>query len=149
MKSKHSIFLIPLLFIRNPFKMGEILKSPNIINILGTDNLGRDIYTRLILGTVNTLVIILISITLASIIGNIIGIISGYYGGIIDNITQFFVDLVLSIPSILIVIFIVVIMGSGYLSLVISISTIYMPLIIKYSRGLVVIEKNKDYITAT
>lgn len=149
MKIKKLLYFLPLiLFIRNPFSLGDIFQKPSLIHILGTDNLGRDIYTRLLIGTANTLIIVFLALIIATLIGNIIGIISGYYGGILDSIIQFIIEIILSIPAILISITVVFVIGSGYKSLIIAMIIIYLPLIIRYARGLVLTEKNKEYISA-
>lgn len=143
-----SFIIFTLVFIRNPFSMGKVLSSPSFYNILGTDNLGRDIFTRLILGTFNTLIIVFISIILASIVGVFIGLLSGYYGSYIDKFFQTFVGILLSIPSVLIAITVVVVLKVGFFSIIFAMFLMYLPLVINYARGLVIAEKNKDYITA-
>lgn len=143
------VFLL-LISIKHPSKMvdNNILASPSLNHILGTDNLGRDIYTRLLWGTFNTLIISLISILLSTIIGTLIGGISGYFGGYIDLALQTFIEIILSIPSILIAIAVVVIMGSGFYSIIFAIFLMYLPLIVSYARGLTIKEKDKEYISA-
>ena len=89
------LLILPFLFfLKNPFSIenGNILSRPSLIHILGTDNLGRDIYTRLVIGTFNTLIIVFLSMILATLIGVFLGFLSGYFGGIIDNIIQTIID---------------------------------------------------------
>lgn len=149
-KLKFILFLIPIIFLRNPYTISDskILLAPSFRNILGTDNLGRDIYTRLLIGTCNTLLIVLISIVLASLLGILLGAISGYYSGTLDNIIQMFIEIILSIPSILIAISVIVIIGVGYKALILAIMLMYLPSITNYSRGLFIKEKDKEYIIA-
>ena len=148
---KYIILIILLaLFIKNPNTMidGKILQRPTLSHILGTDNLGRDIYTRLIFGTFNTLSVVILSISISTIIGTLIGGISGFYGGYIDSIIQTFIHIILSIPSILIAITVVVIMGTGFYSLVFAMVIMYLPLIVSYVRGITIKEKEKEYVMA-
>ncbi|VWL85265.1 ABC transporter permease [Oceanivirga miroungae] len=152
-KLKYMMYIIFLLliiyFLKNPYKLSDnILKAPSFNNFLGTDDLGRDIYSRLVMGTFNSIFIVIISIGLASIIGNIIGLLSGYYGGFIDYIVSQFIEMILSIPGILIAVAVVVIVRKAFLSLVLALIIMYLPLIIMYTRGLVIKEKSKEYITA-
>ncbi|WP_156285990.1 ABC transporter permease [Oceanivirga salmonicida] len=143
------IFFILVLFIKNPYDINsEFLQRPSLSNLMGTDDLGRDIYTRLLLGTFNTVLISAISIGLCTIIGNIIGFLSGYFGGIIDYVFQMLVEIILSIPSILIAVTVVVIIQKPQISLVISMIIMYLPLVINYARGLVIKEKDKNYVIA-
>lgn len=149
-KIKYIIPLILLFFIRNPFKIDNlhILARPSLLHLLGTDNLGRDIFTRLLIGTVNTIMIVLIAVVLSSIIGNLLGFLSGYFGGVVDNVVEMAIDILLSIPSILVVITIVVLLGAGFKSLIFAILVIYLPSITNYARGLIIKEKDKEYILA-
>lgn len=144
------LIILFVLFIKNPNTMldGQILQKPSLAHILGTDNLGRDIYTRLIFGTFNTLTVVVISISLSTMIGTLIGGISGFYGGYIDNIIQTFIHIILSIPSILIAITVVVIMGPGFYSLIFAMVLMYLPLIVSHVRGITIKEKEKEYVMA-
>ncbi|WP_067139874.1 ABC transporter permease [Oceanivirga salmonicida] len=143
------IFFILVLFIKNPYDINsEFLQRSSLSNLMGTDDLGRDIYTRLLLGTFNTVLISAISIGLCTIIGNIIGFLSGYFGGIIDYVFQMLVEIILSIPSILIAVTVVVIIQKPQISLIISMIIMYLPLVINYARGLVIKEKDKNYVIA-
>ena len=145
------LLILPFLFfLKNPFSIenGNILSRPSLIHILGTDNLGRDIYTRLVIGTFNTLIIVFLSMRSATLIGVFLGFLSGYFGGIIDNIIQTIIDIILSIPSILIAITVVVILKSGYKALILAILIMYLPSITNYARGLAIKEKNKEYVMA-
>ncbi|WP_068448924.1 ABC transporter permease [Caviibacter abscessus] len=151
---KYILIIVAIFFIfiniKNPSRMSDnnLLSAPSIHHVLGTDNLGRDIYTRLLWGTFNTLAISLLSILLSTVVGTIIGGISGYFGGYIDLALQTFIEIILSIPSILIAITVVVIMGSGFYSIIFAIFLMYLPLIVNYSRGLTIKEKDKEYIMA-
>lgn len=147
---KYTPILFLLVFLKNPYTINgsKILIKPDIYNILGTDNLGRDIYTRLLIGTLNTLLIVFLSIILATLIGTILGFLSGYFGGIIDNLIQMCIDIILSIPSILIAITVVVILKSGYKALILAILIMYLPSITNYARGLAIKEKDKEYVLA-
>lgn len=147
---KYLIFLPLVIFLKNPYAIEstKILSKPSFMHIFGTDNLGRDIFTRLIIGTFNTLFIVFLSITLATIIGVVLGFLSGYFGGILDNFIQTMIDILLSIPSILIAITVVVILKSGYKALILAILLMYLPTITNYARGICIREKNKEYVMA-
>lgn len=156
MMSKRRYLLLFLLVIicfflyQDPYAMDEnkILAAPNFYNILGCDNLGRDIFSRLLLGSFYTLVIAFLSVSLAIITGVLIGSIAGYYGKLIDGIVVSIVEVIISIPGILIALGIIIILGTGFHSLIVAIFVIYIPRCVNVVRGLVKKEKNMEYVTA-
>ena len=151
-------YLIPLViviifcifFYQNPYFMEEskILAPPSLENILGCDNLGRDIFSRLILGGAYTIIIAFFSISLAVVTGVLIGGLAGYYGGFIDGIIMSIIEVIISIPAILIALGIIIVMGTGFYSLIVAIFVIYIPRCVNVIRGLVKKEKNMEYIIA-
>lgn len=144
------VIIFCVFFYQNPYFMEEskILASPSLENILGCDNLGRDIFSRLILGGVYTIVIAFFSISLAVVTGVLIGGLAGYYGGFIDGIIMSIIEVIISIPAILIALGIIIVMGTGFYSLIVAIFVIYIPRCVNVIRGLVKKEKNMEYIIA-
>ena len=108
---------------------------------MGCDNLGRDIFSRLILGSFYTLLIAFLSISLAVLVGILIGSIAGYYGKIIDGIIVSLVEVIMSIPGILIALGIIIILGTGFHSLIVAIFVIYIPRCVNVVRGLEIKKK--------
>lgn len=144
-----ALFIIVCIFYyQDPYAMEEsrILIAPNLKNILGCDNLGRDIFSRLLLGSFYTLSIAFLSVFLAVLTGVIIGSLAGYYGGVIDWIVMSIVEVIISIPSILIALGIIIILGTGFHSLIVAIFVIYIPRCVNVIRGLVKKEKNMEYV---
>ena len=88
-------------------------------NILGADNLGRDILSRLLIGSRYSLFIAFATVFFASLLGIILGLISGYYGGYIDNFIMRFADIQLSIPALLLAIAIIAVLGPNIINLII------------------------------
>lgn len=146
-----TIFVLScIIFYQDPYAMSEkkILLGPTLENILGCDNLGRDIFSRLVLGSFNTLIISFISSTLAITFGVLIGSIAGYYGKFLDGVIMTLVEVIISIPGILIALGIIIILGTGFHSLVVAIFVIYIPRCVNVVRGLVKKEKNMEYVVA-
>ena len=135
-------------FYQNPYKISEnfTLLKPNFQHILGTDNLGRDIFSRLLLGTFYSVVIAFSATLLASIVGSLLGAIAGYFGGYIDELLLFISEIFMSIPAILIILGVIVVLHTGFHSIIIALFILYMPRTINYVRGLVKQEKHKNYI---
>lgn len=142
--------IICFFFYQDPYAMVEskILSAPSMENILGCDNLGRDIFSRLVLGSFYTLAIAFLSISLAVITGVLIGSIAGYYGKIIDGVIMSLVEVIISIPGILIALGIIIVLGTGFHSLIVAIFVIYIPRCVNVVRGLVKKEKNMEYVIA-
>ena len=116
--------------------------------LLGTDDLGRDILSRLIYGARISLMVSVISVSLAFFFGTLIGAISGYKKGWIDNITMRLMDIILSFPYILLAIVIVAYLGPSLKNAMIAIGITYVPRFARIVRGSVLEECEKDYVTA-
>ena len=117
-------------------------------NILGTDDLGRDILSRLIYGARVSLLVALVSVGLAFFFGTLIGTISGYYKGRLDDIVMRVMDIILAFPYILLAIVVVAFLGPSLQNAMIAIGITYMPRFARIVRASVLEECEKDYVTA-
>jgi ABC-type dipeptide/oligopeptide/nickel transport system permease subunit len=117
-------------------------------HILGTDDLGRDILSRIIYGARISLLVSVISVSLAFVCGTLIGSISGYKKGKLDNIVMRLMDIILSFPYILLAIVIVAYLGPSLRNAMIAIGITYVPRFARIVRGSVLEECEKDYVTA-
>ena len=118
-------------------------------NILGTDDLGRDILSRLVYGARVSLVVALATVGIAVFFGSFLGAISGYYKGFLDNIIMRFMDILLAFPHILLAIVIMAYLGPGLTNAMIAIGIIYIPRFARIVRASVLEECEKDYVTAS
>ncbi len=116
--------------------------------LLGTDKQGRDILSRIIYGTRTALLSALMVVILSEFIGVPLGLISGYYGGFIDNLIMRAWDILLSFPSLLLVILIVAAFGRGLSSAVVALSIVYVPMISRVVRSAALVERELDYVEA-
>ena len=128
--------------------MGNGLAGPSLDHLLGTDNLGRDIFSRLVVGTRLSLIGPLIVVTLSTILGVLFGLVGGYFGGLIDGITGRTWDLLLGFPPLLLAIALIAVFRPGFVTAVIAISIIYVPLLARVVRSVVLVEKRKAYVDA-
>ena len=137
-----------IFFYQNPYKISEnfTLLKPSFQHILGTDNLGRDIFSRLLLGTFYSIFISFSAILLAGIVGSVLGAVAGYFGGYIDEFFLFISEIFMSIPVILITLGIIVLLNNGFHSIILALFVLYMRRTLSYVRGLVKREKHKNYI---
>lgn len=126
----------------------HVLQRPSWAHPFGTDSIGRDIFSRVILGTRYSLAIALLSVTIGALIGIPVGLISGYFGGRIDSVLMGFIDILLTIPVIVLAIAIVTVMGPGMVGLVVAISITFAPRLARITRGRVFEVKEEVYVSA-
>ena len=107
-------------FYQNPYKISEnfTLLKPSFKHILGTDNLGRDIFSRLLLGTFYSIFIAFSAILFSGIIGSLLGAIAGYFESYFDELFLFISEIFMSIPVILITLGIIVLLNNGFHSVI-------------------------------
>lgn len=117
-------------------------------HILGTDELGRDMFTRIVWGSRTSLSIGLASISLACVLGVAIGCIAGYYGKTVDNIMMRFIDVLMAVPNTLLGISIVAALGNSIGVLVLAIGLGSMPSFARVTRSAVIMVREMEYIEA-
>jgi peptide/nickel transport system permease protein len=121
---------------------------PSLQHPFGTDNLGRDIFSRVIHGTRISLQIGTMVVAIASIVGITLGSIAGFYGGLSDNIIMRFIDILLAIPQILLAISISAALGPGLRNVMIAVAISSIPSYARIVRGSVLSLKDQEFIEA-
>ncbi|MCT4619908.1 MAG: ABC transporter permease subunit [Marinisporobacter sp.] len=124
------------------------MEGPSMSHWAGTDAYGRDILSRIIIGSRISLVVGLSSVTVGMIIGSLLGLISGYYGGILDNLIMRFCDVLFAFPGILLAIAIVAILGPGLENVVVAVATFSIPVFARIVRGSTLSIKETVYVEA-
>lgn len=117
-------------------------------HLLGTDNFGRDVLSRIILGTRVSLAISLSAVGLAMVIGALWGIVAGYKGGRVDMISTRFIDMLMTFPTIILGLMVLAVLGSGMFNLAIAIAVAITPRFARIARGSAIALKERDYIQA-
>lgn len=117
--------------------------------LLGTDDVGRDILSRLIYGARLSLFVGVIVVTLSLAAGILLGVTAGYFGGIYEILVMRLMDIILALPSLLLALAIVAILGPSLQNAILSIAVIVMPHYVRLTRASILAEKNKDYVTAS
>ena len=126
----------------------ERLKGWSDTHYLGTDGVGRDIFSRIVYGTRISLKVGLIAMTFSIGFGTLFGAIAGYYGGRLDNLVMRVMDMMLAMPSILLAMVIVTILGQSLTNAIIAVSIVYIPQYARILRAAVLKVRELDYVVA-
>ncbi|GIO07692.1 nickel ABC transporter permease [Brevibacillus reuszeri] len=143
--------LAPLLSTHDPYEMNvkeRLLDPLEGGHLLGTDQFGRDLFTRILYGARVSLEVGIVSVSLALVIGVTLGLISGYYGGWIDTVIMRFVDIVLSFPVLLLAIAFVAALGPGIENVIIALALVYWTSYARLVRATVLSIKEEEYVQA-
>ena len=116
---------------------------------LGTDDVGRDILSRLIYGARLSLTIGAVVVTLALAVGVTLGLCAGFFGGLVDIAVMRLMDIMLALPALLLAIVIVAVLGPGLTNAMIAVTVVVVPHYARLTRGAVLSELGRDYVTAS
>lgn len=122
------------------------LQGPNNTYWFGTDQFGRDIFSRSIDGMRRSLSVAILSVSIAALVGVFLGVIGGFFGGWIDNIVVRSSDVIFAFPAILLALAIVNSLGNSWIDTSIAIAIVYTPIFIRVARGPVLTVKEMDYV---
>ncbi|WP_425058965.1 Glutathione transport system permease protein GsiD [Sporomusa carbonis] len=126
----------------------SLLQPPSARNLLGTDEFGRDILSRIIYGTRISITVSLSSVFIGSVIGTVVGLTAGYYGGSYDSFVMRTCDIMFAFPGILQAIAIIAILGPGLHNVIVAVAIYTVPQFIRIIRGSTLALKNMMYIEA-
>ncbi len=126
----------------------RIAESPSRDHWLGTDELGRDIFSRIIYGTRVSLQVGFVAVSISVIVGGFLGAMSGYYGGKLDNVIMRMMDVLLAIPSILLAIAIVSAFGGGLVNVMVAVGISSIPIYARIVKASVISIKEQEFIEA-
>jgi peptide/nickel transport system permease protein len=140
----------PLVTSYNPTTINLLtpLQSPSAAHWLGTDQLGRDIWTRLVYGARTDLSVAFIAVLTPFAVGTVLGAIAGYLGGWLDNLIMRIADVVVAFPFYVLVIVLVFLLGPGTSSIYIAISVVSWISYARIIRGSTLVAKNQEYVLA-
>jgi ABC-type dipeptide/oligopeptide/nickel transport system permease subunit len=140
----------PLIAPYDPYKaqLRDALQPPSLKHLLGTDPLGRDVFSRIIYGTRISLQVGLIAVGIAACIGTALGLVAGYFSGWPDGIIMRLMDGLLAIPPLMLALAIAAVLGGGLTNIMISLGVALLPTYSRLMRGMVLSVKETDYVTA-
>jgi len=135
---------------KNPYELsGSFGAPPSSENILGTDQVGRDVLSRLIYASRVSLMVGIGAVAIYTVIGTILGAVSGYFGGWIDMLFMRVTDVFMSFPSLMVVLVVVSVLGPSLTNMIIIIGLLGWPPIARLVRGSVLSLKQMDYVKAS
>lgn len=142
--------LAPIIAPHSPtaFSLGEQLGPPSFAHPLGTDELGRDMLSRLIWGARITLLMTLGAVLLALVTGAFLGILAGFEGGWVDTLIMRCMDVLLAMPTFLLAVAIIAALGTGTTNVILAVGISSMPMFARIARGSTIAVKQEDYVTA-
>lgn len=140
----------PLIANHDPSALGRRsqLDSPSGANFFGTDELGRDVFSRVLYGSRISLIVATFTVVVSTVLGTLLGAVSGYFEGKVDMVLQRLVDAVMSIPVLILALFIVALLGSSVRNVVIALAVIYTPRFSRIARGEMLRVKNAEFVAA-
>jgi peptide/nickel transport system permease protein len=125
------------------------LVGPSATYFFGTDQLGRDVFSRVLAGARDILLIVPAATLLGIVGGTIVGLISGYFRGRVDDVASRVVDAVLALPLIVIAVTVLVALGHSTVTLIIVIGVVFTPIVSRTVRAAVLSERQLDYVAAS
>lgn len=142
--------LAPVVAPYDPLKqnLNHTLARPDRIHLLGTDNVGRDVLSRVIFGTRVSLAAGFGSVVIAVLVGGLLGLLAGYAGGRVDGLVMRTMDAVLSFPPLVLALALGAVLGAGLTGVVIALAVVYTPTFARLMRGQVLTITAREYVDA-
>jgi peptide/nickel transport system permease protein len=132
----------------NKTAVKEILQPPSASHILGTDDVGRDVFSRLVYGSRISLQVAFTVVTIASVLGTLLGAVSGYFGGVVDSIIMRIVDIFLSVPPLVLAIVAVSVLGPSLVNVMLGLALVWWTWYARLVRGEVLRLKESQFVLA-
>jgi peptide/nickel transport system permease protein len=142
--------LAPVVAPYDPLKqnLNNTLARPDWTHLMGTDNVGRDVFSRMVYGTRVSLVAGFGSVVIAVLVGGLLGLLAGYAGGRVDNLVMRMMDAVLSFPPLVLALALGAVLGAGLTGVVIALGVVYTPTFARLMRGQVLSITAREYVDA-
>lgn len=130
----------------NDFATGHLPPGPE--HLMGTDRLGRDVLSRVMVGARDVLIVAPLAAILGVTVGSLLGLIMGYYRGLVDDIISRIIEAFLSLPVILVALLTLVVLGSSTMVVVLVVGILFTPIVARTVRSAVIAERDLDYVTS-
>jgi len=126
----------------------ESLSPPTVAHILGTDDLGRDLFSRVVYGARISLFVGVSTVLLSMLIGVLLGLLAGYFGGWLDNVIMRYIDLQWAFPNFIIAVYLVAVFGTGLANVIIAITLAFLDDFARIARGMALAIRSEEYVVA-
>ena len=126
----------------------DMMSAPSKMHLLGTDDLGRDLLSRIIWGTQISLFVGVSTVFISLVLGVILGVVAGYYGGWADMIIMRYIDLQWAFPNFIIAVYLVAVFGTGLLNVIVAISLAFLDDLARVARSKVLTLKEQQFVEA-
>lgn len=135
----------------DPYAMDSaaFMSPPSAAHIMGTDNMGRDIFSRILYGAQISLRVSITSVAIATVAGIILGVIAGYFGKAVDGVISRILEIMFSFPEVLLALLIMAILGPRLDNIILAIGIVYTPIFARITRGAVLSVKDSLYVEAS
>jgi peptide/nickel transport system permease protein len=128
--------------------MFDMIGAPSFAHPLGTDDLGRDLLSRLIYGARISLFVGLSTVLIALVAGVLMGLAAGYFGGLLDTLIMRYIDLQWAFPNFIIAVYLVAVFGTGLSNVIVAVSLAFVDDFARIARGMVLTIKEEQYVAA-
>ncbi|MDA8411124.1 MAG: ABC transporter permease [Treponema sp.] len=128
--------------------IAERFQGPGLHHFFGTDRFGRDVFSRVVIGSHTVFLLAASSTLLSLVVGTVVGLVSGYIGGVVDELIMRFTDILMSFPMLLFAMLMLGIMGPSFVGVVVVIAIVFFPRIARVVRSDVLDLKTKEFVEA-
>lgn len=149
------VWLVPAVFgpVIAPYRateqiIAERFEPPSLSHLCGTDRFGRDVFSRVIVGSRSVFVLAASATALAVVVGTLVGLVTGYSGGLLDRLVMRFMDILLSFPALLLAMLLLGVSGPSALGMIIVIGIVFSPRIARVARSSALEVRTREYVEA-
>lgn len=132
----------------NQVNVPDQLQGPSLAHPFGTDNVGRDVFSRVLLGAKVSLQVGLVAVGISLVAGTLVGLLAGFYGGRLDDLLMRLMDVLFAFPAILMAIAVLAILGPGTTNAMVAIGIVYTPIFARVARASVLSVREEVYVRA-